>query len=194
MKKFGRRNESKSRLYAEVDQIKEKYLIENQEDFLKYSTVPENHSNINLDCSQNLKIFCGFQKERDSNTSNSNFNIENTKPKKKIYRLSELEQNNIYAVLNINENASAETIKTAYKNQIKLSHPDKGGNADVFRHIQQAYQILSHDVCRKIYDKFSKKGLPLIDFILRDEKLSTNDLAANIDYDVINYYIALSNN
>ncbi len=60
---------------------------------------------------------------------------------------------NPYSVLNINKTASKDDIKAAYRNLAKLNHPDKGGNEDKFKEINEAYQILMDDSKRNLFDK-----------------------------------------
>ena len=37
---------------------------------------------------------------------------------------------------------SEKEVKAAYRKQAKIHHPDKGGNADAFRELQLAYEVL----------------------------------------------------
>lgn len=57
-----------------------------------------------------------------------------------------------YDVLGIPKNASQKTIRAAYKRMSKIHHPDAGGNAEVFRQVQEAYEVLSDDERRFLYD------------------------------------------
>ncbi len=61
-----------------------------------------------------------------------------------------------YATLGIPKNASAEDIKKAYRKLAHTHHPDKGsgGNADKFKEINEAYQVLSNPEKRQQYDQF----------------------------------------
>lgn len=43
-------------------------------------------------------------------------------------------------------------IRRAFRNLASKEHPDKGGNPDRFRAIQQAYEVLSHPARRQEYD------------------------------------------
>jgi curved DNA-binding protein CbpA len=62
----------------------------------------------------------------------------------------------LYDVLEIPSSSTFEEIKTAYKKLAKQYHPDKNaGNSwheEQFKKINQAYQILSNPVKRRIYD------------------------------------------
>ena len=59
----------------------------------------------------------------------------------------------LYARLNIARDADAETIKKAYRKMAVSHHPDKGGNEEDFKKIQEAYAILSDEQKRQIYDQ-----------------------------------------
>lgn len=59
-----------------------------------------------------------------------------------------------YQILGINKSASAEEIKSAYKKKAMQHHPDKGGDAETFKRINEAYQILSDQNKKQNYDHF----------------------------------------
>lgn len=60
---------------------------------------------------------------------------------------------NLYEILNISKNASQEEIKQSYKKLILKHHPDKGGNEEEFKKIQEAYEILGNPEKRMTYDR-----------------------------------------
>lgn len=68
-----------------------------------------------------------------------------------------------YQTLEINRSASPEDIKKAYRKKALQYHPDKNpGNADAekkFKEISEAYEVLSDDKKRQIYDTHGKEGL-----------------------------------
>lgn len=45
-----------------------------------------------------------------------------------------------YKVLNVDKNANAKDIRTSYKQLVLIHHPDKGGDLESFRSIQNAYE------------------------------------------------------
>lgn len=45
-----------------------------------------------------------------------------------------------YVVLDVNPGANAQEVKAAYRDAIKLHHPDAGGSPEDFKAIQQAYE------------------------------------------------------
>lgn len=59
---------------------------------------------------------------------------------------------NYYEVLGLDENATPEEIKKAYRQKAKEFHPDKGGDEAVFKDIAEAYDTLGDDNKRKNYD------------------------------------------
>ena len=47
-----------------------------------------------------------------------------------------------YKTLGVNRNASQDEIKKAFKKQAMKHHPDKGGDANTFQQINEAYETL----------------------------------------------------
>lgn len=64
--------------------------------------------------------------------------------------------NEYYDLLGIPRTASKEEIKKAYKELARKCHPDKGGDPDNFKKINEAYGILSDENLRTRYDRFGK--------------------------------------
>jgi curved DNA-binding protein len=58
-----------------------------------------------------------------------------------------------YSILGVNKNASQDDIKKAYRNLSKKYHPDKnGGDDSKFKEINEAYDTLSDETKRRLYD------------------------------------------
>jgi curved DNA-binding protein len=59
---------------------------------------------------------------------------------------------NYYEILGVNENASQDDIKKAYKKLAMTHHPDRGGDNKKFQEISQAYDTLSDSQKKSQYD------------------------------------------
>lgn len=68
-----------------------------------------------------------------------------------------LAQKNLYAELRLQPSASASEIRSAYRRAALSAHPDKGGNAVAFHSIAFAYEVLSCNASRQLYDQMSIK-------------------------------------
>lgn len=66
------------------------------------------------------------------------------------------EKRDYYEVLGVKKGASKDEIKSAYRKLAKTYHPDnkETGNADKFKEIQEAYDVLYDDKKRQMYDQF----------------------------------------
>lgn len=65
----------------------------------------------------------------------------------------------LYDILEIPPTASESDIKRAYRKKAVIHHPDKGGDENVFKKINSAYEILSDPKKKEMYDKYGKNGL-----------------------------------
>lgn len=74
-----------------------------------------------------------------------------------------MEQLSYYEILEVSQNANKTTIKKAYRTMAKKYHPDKNaGDKEAehkFKLVNEAYQCLSDDQQRSIYDRYGKEGL-----------------------------------
>ena len=64
-----------------------------------------------------------------------------------------------YKILNVKDNASQDEIKKAYRKLAIQNHPDKGGDSETFKKINEAYSVLSDSEKRSSYDKYGQEGL-----------------------------------
>lgn len=59
-----------------------------------------------------------------------------------------------YKILGVGKNASADEIRRAYRQLAQQYHPDKGGDPEKFKEVNEAYQVLSDPQRRTQYDQF----------------------------------------
>ena len=66
------------------------------------------------------------------------------------------DKRDLYETLGVNKSASKDEIKSAYRKLAKKYHPDnhETGNAEKFKEVQEAYDILYDDQKRSAYDQF----------------------------------------
>lgn len=61
-----------------------------------------------------------------------------------------------YTILGISRGASNDEVKKAYRRLAHKYHPDKGGDAEKFKQVSEAYQILSNQEKRAQYDQYGR--------------------------------------
>lgn len=66
---------------------------------------------------------------------------------------------NHYQTLGVDQTASADEIKRAYRRLAAQHHPDKGGDTRTFQEIQQAYDVLGDAQRRAAYDQPQMSGV-----------------------------------
>ncbi len=59
-----------------------------------------------------------------------------------------------YKILGVDKKASTEEIKTAFRKMAHKHHPDKGGDEEKFKEVNEAYQVLGNENKRQQYDQF----------------------------------------
>ncbi|MEK7184188.1 MAG: DnaJ domain-containing protein [Patescibacteria group bacterium] len=64
-----------------------------------------------------------------------------------------------YDILGVPRTASADELKRAYRKLAQQYHPDKGGNSERFKEVNEAYQVLSDPNKRQQYDQFGAAGV-----------------------------------
>ncbi|GAB5359417.1 hypothetical protein AAMO2058_000542200 [Amorphochlora amoebiformis] len=70
-----------------------------------------------------------------------------------------VDTNRYYNILGVQKSDDSRAIKKAYFKLARKHHPDKGGDEEKFKEIQRAYDVLSDESKREIYDKYGEKGL-----------------------------------
>jgi len=64
-----------------------------------------------------------------------------------------------YDALGLTSSSSPADIKKAYRKMALQEHPDKGGDPEKFKKINEAYAVLSDDQKRAAYDRLGKAGV-----------------------------------
>lgn len=59
-----------------------------------------------------------------------------------------------YKTLGVSRTATADEIKKAYRKLARKHHPDAGGDEAKFKEINEAYEVLSDDKKRQLYDQY----------------------------------------
>ncbi|PAF52711.1 molecular chaperone DnaJ [Helicobacter sp. 13S00477-4] len=74
-----------------------------------------------------------------------------------------MESFDYYEILEISKTSDKEVIKKAYRKMALKYHPDRNPEnkqaEEMFKKINEAYEVLSDDTRRQIYDQYGKKGL-----------------------------------
>ena len=148
----------------------------------------KNNSNINSSTKTNNKINKNIYSTPNYNSKSHNYSTYNKNNNNssstyvKYFRLSELNDNNPYNYLDISQLASDEEIRKAYKKLIVLNHPDKGGDAEKFNKIHEAYQMLSNPITKKIIDTFGSMSLDLVKKIIDNDLIKTKQLIEDVNF------------
>jgi len=64
-----------------------------------------------------------------------------------------------YEVLEVDSTANDDEIKKAYKKAVMKHHPDRNGDAEKFKEVSRAYEILGDPEKRRVYDAYGEQGL-----------------------------------
>ncbi|KAG6432636.1 hypothetical protein SASPL_104217 [Salvia splendens] len=92
----------------------------------------------------------------------SNFGTYNNTYHRRGARLIVRAERDYYSVLGVSKNSSKSEIKSAYRKLARSYHPDvnkEAGAEEKFKEISNAYEVLSDDEKRSIYDRYGEAGL-----------------------------------
>ena len=64
----------------------------------------------------------------------------------------------LYAILGVSPNSSADGIVSAWRSTAKRLHPDAGGSVESFQRAEVAYEVLSNPLERSRYDRLRTAG------------------------------------
>jgi DnaJ-domain-containing protein 1 len=74
----------------------------------------------------------------------------------KADNMKALKDTNLYTQLGVATSATTVEIKKAFRALAKKHHPDKGGDEEVFKRVNAAYEVLSNTQKREVYDTFCR--------------------------------------
>lgn len=69
-----------------------------------------------------------------------------------------MDKKDYYEVLGLKKGANASEIKKAFRTLAKELHPDKGGDENAFKEVNEAYEVLSDNDKKQKYDQFGHEG------------------------------------
>ena len=69
-----------------------------------------------------------------------------------------------YKMLGVSKTATADEIKKAYRKLAREAHPDAGGDEEKFKDINEAYEVLSDEKKRQLYDQYGTANETQIPF------------------------------
>ncbi len=76
--------------------------------------------------------------------------------------MTPLHQRNLYRVLGVSPSASPDVLKSAYRQQAFLHHPDRGGHLPSFEILAAAYEVLGDMDRRRDYETLRAQWLKAI--------------------------------
>jgi molecular chaperone DnaJ len=79
-----------------------------------------------------------------------------------------------YEVLGVARDTPKDELKRAYRKLALQHHPDKGGDAEKFKELSEAYAVLSDEEKRRLYDQFGHAGV--------DQRFSQEDIFRGADF------------
>jgi len=74
-------------------------------------------------------------------------------------RKKDVDTTKLYEVLGVEKDADPKTLKKAYRKLCLKHHPDKGGDEHTFKEVNAAYEIISDEKKRALYDQYGLEGV-----------------------------------
>eukprot|EP01026_Neomeris_dumetosa_P045371 TRINITY_DN3841_c0_g2_i14.p1 TRINITY_DN3841_c0_g2~~TRINITY_DN3841_c0_g2_i14.p1 ORF type:complete len:453 (+),score=92.84 TRINITY_DN3841_c0_g2_i14:129-1487(+) len=72
---------------------------------------------------------------------------------------AQVDNTRYYDILGVDKNASDDQIKKAHRKLALRHHPDKGGDGETFKEINQAYDVLKDPEKRRVYDMYGEEAV-----------------------------------
>lgn len=91
-----------------------------------------------------------------------------------VRRVNRNDANGYYKALGLNPDATREEIKAAYHKMVKILHPDRGGDEELFRFIVEVANILLNSGSKSEYDSVGNNAIYLGD--MEREELARNGI------------------
>jgi DnaJ-class molecular chaperone len=100
------------------------------------------------------------KKKQDNNQQSSSSSSSSSVHSKNKIVEEILQHDDFYQVLGIGNTANEREITKAYRRRCVQTHPDKtGGDRRAFDKVAEAYDVLSDDHKRQLYNRYGKQGL-----------------------------------
>ncbi|CAN8065274.1 unnamed protein product [Agarophyton chilense] len=74
-------------------------------------------------------------------------------------RRRKVDNDRFYQLLGVEKDASLSQIKKSYRKLAMTHHPDRGGDEERFKEITTAFEVLSDEEKRQLYDDYGEEGL-----------------------------------
>ncbi|XP_057446872.1 uncharacterized protein LOC130738752 [Lotus japonicus] len=90
------------------------------------------------------------------------FSATRNRPRAAVAAIRAKAETDFYSTLNVSSSATLQEIKSSYRKLARKYHPDMNkspGAEDKFKEISAAYEVLSDDEKRSLYDRFGESGL-----------------------------------
>ncbi len=105
--------------------------------------------------------------------------------------MSEPEQSkDYYAILGAEQDATRSDIDRLYRRKAVLHHPDRGGDEEEMKSLNEAYSVLKDDSARRVYDTSRQKSQPVTQPF--DEDYVPHPSAAPMQLDAVTHQIGVA--